>query len=295
MYGYIRPLRGELRVRDLERYNENYCGLCAALKRRYGPLSRFLLSYDLTFLALLLGGDEGSGCRYCPMHPIRRRRCGQGRGLDQAADCSVILSYHKLCDDVSDSRGIKKWTARLLRLLLKGAYTKARGRLPEIDVIAKGELERLGALEREKTPSPDRAADCFAQLLAAFASLPAEEERRRILREILYHVGRSIYLLDAVDDLEEDSRADRYNPLRLRWGDKPDHAAMEEIRGTLNLSQRMAVSAMELLEKDENTPILENILMLGLPAVTELVFSGEWKNKKKLARQWRRRDREAKL
>ena len=295
MYGYIRPLRWELRVRELERYNESYCGLCAALKRRYGPLARFLLSYDLTFLALLLGGDDGSGCRYCPLHPVRRRRCGSGRGLDLAADCSVILSYHKLCDDIRDSRGIKRLAARLLRSLLQRAFQKARKQLPEIDEAVERELERLGELERANTPSPDRAADCFAQLLAAFGTLAGDEERRRILREILYHVGRSIYILDALDDLEEDSRAGRYNPLRLRWGDRPDEDALEEIRGTLNLSQRMAVSALELLEKDDNTPITENILMLGLPAVTGLVLSGEWKNKKKLARQWRRRDREAKL
>ena len=61
------------------------------------------------------------------------------------------------------------------------------------------------------------------------------------------------------------------------------------------MSQRLAVSALALLRQNENTPITENILMLGLPAVTGLVMSGEWKNKKKLARQWRRRDREAKL
>lgn len=292
MYGYIRPLRGELRVRELERYNESYCGLCAALKRRYGPLARFLLSYDLTFLALLLGGDDGSGCRYCPLHPVRRRRCGSGSGLDMAADCSVILSYHKLCDDVRDSRGVKRLSARLLRMLLKGAYRKAQRMLPDIDSTVAHKLQRLAELEGQNCSSPDRAADCFAELLAAFAALAADEERRRILREILYHVGRSIYILDALDDLGEDVRAGRYNPIRLRWGDRPDEAALEEIRGTLNLSQRMAVSALELLEKDNNTPITENILMLGLPAVTNLVFGGEWKNKKKLARQWRRRDRE---
>ena len=292
MYGYIRPLRGDLRVRELERYNECYCGLCAALKRRYGPLSRYILSYDLTFLALLLGGSEGGGCRYCPLHPIRRR-CGCGRGLDLAADGSVILSYHKLCDDVRDSRGPKRLLARLLRALLTPAYRKARKQLPEIDSSVQHELQRLAELEGQNAPSLDKAADCFAQLLAAFGALAEKEERRRILREILYHVGRSIYILDAVDDLAEDVRTGRYNPLRLRWGDRLDEAALEEIRGTLNLSQRMAVSALELLEKDDNTPITKNILMLGLPAVSGLVLSGEWKNKKKLARQWRRREREA--
>ncbi|MBE6969620.1 MAG: hypothetical protein E7442_05825 [Ruminococcaceae bacterium] len=295
MYGYIRPLRGELRVRDLERYNEVYCGLCTALKKRYGPLARFLLSYDLTFLALLLGGDEGCGSHFCPLHPLRRRRCGSGSGIDMAADGSVILSYHKLCDEVRDNRGLKRLRAGLLRTLLRGAYHRVRERLPETDESVSRELARLAVLEEKNCASLDESADCFAQLLAAFSVLAADNERQRVLRELLYHVGRSIYILDAVDDLQDDVRAGRYNPLRFRWGDKPDEAAMEEIRGTLNLSQRMAASALQLLERDENTPITENILMLGLPAVSGLVLSGEWKNKKKLARQWRRRDRRLEL
>lgn len=295
MYGYIRPLRGELRVADYERYQAAYCGLCHALKKRYGPLSRFLVSYDLSFLSLLLAG-ETSSCRcFCPTHPLRKRRCLSGAAGNAAADCCVILSWWKFNDEVRDSRGLRRLAARAARLLYRHAYRRARQKQCSFDEIVKTELSRLAALEAEGTAGLDAAADCFAALLASCGELAATEESRRILREVLYHVGRSIYILDAVDDFEEDVRRGSYNPLWLRYGDRLDDAAKEEIRGTLNLSQRMAVSALSLLERNENTPITENILMLGLPAVTGLVLSGEWKNKKKLARQWRRRDREAEL
>ena len=295
MYGYIRPLRGELRVADYERYQAAYCGLCHSLKKRHGSLSRFLVSYDLSFLALLLEGESGNCRRFCPLHPIRKRRCLRGRALDAAADCCVILFWWKLEDELRDSRGVKRIAARLVRLLYRRPYRRAREAQPELDTAAERELVRLARLEAEKTAPLDEAADCFAQLLAACAELAGTEPQRRILRELLYHVGRSIYILDAVDDFPEDVRRGSYNPLRLRYGDTLDETAREEIRATLNLSQRMAVSALELLERSENTPITENILMLGLPAVTGLVLSGEWKNKQRLARQWRRRDREAEL
>lgn len=295
MYGYIRPLRGELRVADYERYQAAYCGLCHALKKRYGPLSRFLVSYDLSFLSLLLEGD-GGGCRcFCPVHPLKRRRCLQGAASDTAADCCMILVWWKLADEIQDSRGWRRMGARILRLIYARAYRRARRALPAFDDAAGRELSRLARLEREGEACLDAVADCFAQVLAACGEAAAAEPRRRILREILYHVGRSIYILDAVDDFAEDVRHGRYNPLRLRYGDELGERALDEIRSTLNLSQHRAVSAHELLGRDENTAITENILMLGLPAVTGLVLSGEWKNKKKLARRWRRRGLEAEL
>ena len=47
MYGYIRPLKAELKVREYEAYHAMYCGLCRTLGRRYGFAARFLVSYDL--------------------------------------------------------------------------------------------------------------------------------------------------------------------------------------------------------------------------------------------------------
>ena len=41
-------------------------------------------------------------------------------------------------------------------------------------------------------------------LLAAAAEEAEEGPRRRVLREILYHLGRWIYLADAADDLAKD-------------------------------------------------------------------------------------------
>ena len=53
MYGYIRPDIGELRINEYRRFRSAYCGLCEALRQRYGVLARFLIGYDMTFLALL--------------------------------------------------------------------------------------------------------------------------------------------------------------------------------------------------------------------------------------------------
>ena len=42
--------------------------------------------------------------------------------------------------------------------------------------------------------------------------------KRRVLEQLLYHLGRWIYLVDAADDLPEDFASGSYNPLLRRFG-----------------------------------------------------------------------------
>lgn len=54
MFGYVRPVRDELKCRDFDLYRAAYCGLCRCMKERCGWTSTWFLNYDFTFLALLL-------------------------------------------------------------------------------------------------------------------------------------------------------------------------------------------------------------------------------------------------
>ena len=58
MFGYIRPLECELKVREQQEYRAHYCGVCKAIGKRYGQIDRLALSYDAAFLAayFLLNG-----------------------------------------------------------------------------------------------------------------------------------------------------------------------------------------------------------------------------------------------
>ena len=64
----------------------------------------------------------------------------------------------------------------------------------------------------------DQAADTFAQLLAAAAAGVEDPVRRRVLEQMLYHLGRWVYLIDAADDLQKDAVSGNYNPVALRYG-----------------------------------------------------------------------------
>ena len=284
MYGYIRPDRRELRLRDLENYQAAYCGLCHALKERCGVLARLTVSYDLTLLVLLLTEPEEHACKKrCIRHPLTKKRCLCACNATAiAADRGMILSWWKLQDSLRDEKGVKRLGIRLASLFLRRAYRRAAERDRQFDARCSEQLHKLHGLEDGCCDSIDRTADCFAGILAACAE--GSGDRQRILEELLYHVGRSIYLLDAADDREADRTSGSYNPLLLRYP-QWDEEAKESFRRTMTLSQKRAKAAFDLLEENSFTPITDNILTLGLPLMTELVLSGKWKNRKKLLRE----------
>ena len=288
MFGYVVPLRGELKVRELDAYQGVYCGLCHTLGRRYGFLPRLLLSYDFAFLAMVLAGPEGSVAlerRRCVACPVRGKRvCPARPELDTAADASVILTYWKLRDSVADRSFFRGLPARLLSILLRPAYRKAARLRPDFDRQTVSCLEELRTLEEEGSPSLDRTADTFARILAGAAPDTGDTVRDRALGQLLYHVGRWIYLVDAWDDLEEDRAAGRYNPLLLRFPDGPE-THREEVRLTLGHSLNLALSAYHLTDAGPWNGVVLNILCLGLPMVEEAVFTGEWRRRKKENRE----------
>ena len=149
MYGYIRPDIGELRINEYRRFRSVYCGLCEALRQRYGAAARFLVSYDMTFLAALsLTPETKIDARRCPVHPLRKQPCICGTAeLFDAADYTVILAYRKMMDDAADERGVRALSARLAARLLRRGYRKAAARQPGFDENAMQCLARLAAAE----------------------------------------------------------------------------------------------------------------------------------------------------
>lgn len=283
MFGYVRPLKPELRVRELEEYKGVYCGLCRTMGKRHGFLARFTLNYDFTFLAMVLAcGSEPcqfKQCR-CPAHPFQKRKmCLNMPALEVAADESMILSWQKLRDDAVDDGFWRGLPARLASLLLKPAYKKAAAARPEFDRTVTQCLNELHAMEKERCASLDRPADAFARILQAAAPKTENASRDRAVEQLLYHVGRWIYLVDAWDDREEDAKTGNYNPVLERFQQRPEESA-QDMRVTLLHSRNLAASAYSLAQSARWDSILSNILYLGLPAVEELVFAGRWRKKR---------------
>ena len=252
------------------------------MRRRCGIAAPIFLNFDFTFLALLLAPEEGEvleRCHRCHLPPFPRKcMCRQSPALELAADESVILAYWKLRDSAADDGFWGGLPARLLSVLLLPGYRRAARNRPEFDRAVREQLERLARLERENCPSLDRPADAFARLLRAAAPQTGDGARDRAAGELLYHLGRWIYLLDARDDLEDDLARGRYNPIPLRFGPEGGDG---ELVLTLNHSLNLMNSACALLELGRQRELVENVLCYGLPLVQRSVFDGSWKQIKK--------------
>lgn len=284
MFGYVRPNRDELKVRELRDYEALYCGLCHTLGKRHGFFARLFLNYDFTFLAMVL--DRGAGRtalerRRCPARLwCGKKLCADSDGLAAAADAGTVLAYWKLRDTVRDGGFWERLAARGLSALLRPAYRKAAALRPEYARTVQACLEELHVLEDAQSPSLDRTADAFARILQAAAPASGDNARDRALEQVLYHLGRWIYLVDAWDDLEEDRRGGTYNPIAARFSGEAE-ANRAYVRTTLGHSLNLARSAWALLEPGAWRAQVENVLYLGLPLVEELVFTGRWKAVKK--------------
>ena len=291
MYGYVRPLKGELKVREYESFQAMYCGLCHRLRERCGFAARFVVNFDFTFMAMLLSEAESANPAYrrCAASPLKKKCCHCGDpALDAAADYSVILAWWKLRDSVRDDGFWKSLGSRIACALLRRAYRKAAAAAPEFDRCTRENLDALHRLETENSPSLDAAADKFACILEqASASVP-EENRRRALAEIFYHTGRMVYILDAADDLPEDMDAGSYNPLAQRFslvsGALPAEAA-EQLNLTLALSENRLTAAFVLLPEGPWTGVLANIVYDGLPWMRRMVLSGKWREIRKIHKE----------
>lgn len=247
-------------VSDAEkaRYQAFYCGLCRALKDRYGQVSRVTLSYDLTFLVILCDSlhepAEETGEGTCVTHPAKPYAWIRSRYSDYAADLSVALAYHKCLDDVEDDDSAK---AKAASALLRSAYVRAEARIPDQCLAIEQAMALIRKLEADPDTPPDEASHVFGNLLGALFSYD-QGIWAGAMRTFGQELGHFIYLMDAAVDYKQDEKSGSYNPF-VRLGMSP-----EAMRDTLEDSIAMASSTFEKLPLENDIDLLRSVLYAGV-------------------------------
>ena len=79
MFGYVTVNKPEIKFKDFDMYRSFYCGLCRELRERYGIPGQISLTYDMTFVVLLLSGvyepPTQKGTSRCAVHPLNHSLC----------------------------------------------------------------------------------------------------------------------------------------------------------------------------------------------------------------------------
>lgn len=261
MFGYVTAEKEQLTPEEWLRYRSAYCGLCRTLEGEYGQVSRLTLTYDMTFLVLLLSSlyepEETAGARRCPAHPGKPRSYWVTEATGYAAGMNVALAYEKSLDDWRDDRSL---LGKGGAAALKKAREKAQKAYPAQCAVIREELTRLQALEAEKRCDPDQTANCFGRIMAALLCWK-KDRWSPLLEQMGLSLGRFIYLMDAWEDLEKDLRKGRYNPLKDA-AERPDFD--QWARDMLMVMLGDCTAAMEQLPLVQDVEILRKILYSGV-------------------------------
>ena len=295
MLGYVVPCKSELKLREFEVYNAYYCAICHSIRDRYGQLPRLLLSYDSVFLAMIISAldssDEQISTFRCLTHPTRKRNIVSSMPeIDYAADALILLAYYNLKDDKEDEH---KVLGSAGELLLRGAYKKVKNEMPEKAENIIEALNEIRELEKAEEPLIDRVEEPFAYIMETVLDWPGIDDivvnedvrdkdaylksMHEAYRQIGHYLGKWIYLIDAIDDLEKDKQSGSYNP--LKYGDY----SIDRLQLNLQLYLAKIAEAMELLPIRKNVEIIKNIVYVGLNTKNDEVL--EKYNKENLNEQ----------
>ena len=261
MFGYIIINKGDMKFKEFDVYHSYYCGLCRSLKEHYGVTGQLSLTYDMTFLTLLLTSLYEPETKIyevkCVAHPFEKHLVRQNRFSDYAADMNVLFTYYKCEDDWNDDKKVSKLAfgkllEKAFRRLCKNYGEKAKR-------ISKA-MQELSAAEQKKVMDIDYMSGLFGSIMGELMT-PLEDEWHETLYRLGSFLGKYIYLLDAYEDIEEDLRKQRYNRLLQKYED-PDFE--EELKMILTMMMSECCKEFEKLPILENVEILRNILYSGV-------------------------------
>lgn len=271
MFGYIKPDKENLYVKELTLYKAVYCGLCETIKKNVSFILPFKLSYDFVFLLMVratLTGEKSSikkgRCKYNPFKSVMYAINPESSLF--AARLALILTALNLEDDLKDKDTsiFKKIFTYPLSFYFKKKLKK-NGEYSDLVNNIRFKLSQMSLLEKEKCSDIDKMCELFGDIMSESLSFSLASKEEKIARQIGSSIGKFIYLTDAIDDAKSDEKKHSYNPLIEKYGSYKDiYKNINEIDIVLSMYTKDALLAFNLLEKNEYTSIINNVLTLGL-------------------------------
>ena len=277
MFGYININRKELSDENFRLYQSYYCGLCHVLRKNSGVKGQMLLSYDMTFLIVLLTGLYEPEYReeqfFCPVHPGKKKTARINAATYYAADMNVLLAYHNFDDDWRDDKAYVKHAASAL---IRKEYERISKKYPRQAAALEHYIRKLTEYEKTNETNIDLLAGLTGEMLGEFFvwkdDIWADE-----LRCLGFYLGKFVYLMDAYEDIDKDAKSGHYNPfLELKKENEKDFETLARVILTSMMSE--CSKSFERLPILLHADILRNILYSGVWSKYEYI---QMKKKKK--------------
>ena len=265
MFGYVTVYKPELKIKDYTKYRAYYCGLCRVLMEDYGVTGQLTLSYDMTFMVILLTSlyesDTEFRLKRCKVHPIKKNPMLINDMTRYSAKMNIVMSYYHLVDDWNDDKSPLGLTGSAL---LKKKTQKIENDYPRQAKVIKEELNQIAQYEKENCDNIDLVAGCFGRLMAELLIIK-EDAWEEDLRRIGFYLGKFIYIIDAWEDLDKDLKKGSYNPL------KKLHEALSYEDYEAVCKQMLTMMMAEVSDAFERLPCLVDVDILR-----NVIYAGVW-------------------
>ena len=268
MFGYVVMNKPEIRFKDFDLYRSFYCGLCRELREKYGISGQITLTYDMTFVVVLLSAlyepPTQKGTTRCVIHPVCRQPVRKNVATEYGADMNVLLTYYKCMDDWEDE---KKFAALGYGKILQRKNNRLSRQYPEKAEKIRKLLEKLSQMEKAGETDIDKMSGCFGQIMEEIFAWK-KDVWEDSLRRMGFYLGKFIYILDAYDDVEKDVKNGNYNPFAEKYIMK---GFDEQVRQLLIMMMAQTCREFEKLPIIKYTDILRNILYSGVWCRFEMI------------------------
>jgi len=262
MFGYVTINKEALSKEEYQRFRAHYCGLCRTLGERYGKVGRTALSYDMTFMGMLLTSlyepAEETGEQRCAARPARPHAYVVSEASRYAADMNIALAYHVCRDHMEDDNST---SARAKVKLLKKPYAQVKALYPDKCALIEECVANIREIEKDKNAPLDAPSNETGRLLGAIYAWK-DDLWAPTLYDMGSALGRFIYVMDAYDDLADDLKRNRFNPL-ISLREKQDFEEMCQKILTMHIA--------ECAQEFEKLPIINDANILKC-----VLYSGVW-------------------
>ena len=276
MFGYVIPDKLNMFMKDYYGYRGFYCGLCKSIGRRCGQLMRINTTYDMTFLNVLahavLDVELPMKMETCILNAVQKKLVAQDDEITQkVVDISTILAHYKCVDDFKDEKSLSKKMADAM--VIRRHYKKAKKRYPNLDEFINQRYADLAKLEKEKCSSPDRVAHPFAEIMTKIGEVVFGDKYDEPVKDMMYNMGKWVYICDAVDDVDDDFKKKGYNVFLQNYQYTDRAAFLKDNQEVLKFILMSAYNAIlgdfDKIQVKKYEGILTNIIWYGMLNNTE--------------------------
>ena len=277
MFGYLSLNKGELKIKDYETYRSFYCGLCNSLKDGYGRFGQVTLTFDMTFLTILLTSlyelPKETKMERCILHPVKKHRTIENTATAYCSDMNILLAYHNLMDDWIDQKRVDKL---VVARQLEKQYRMVERKYPRQAKAVRAYIKQLHRCERRKEKNLDKVAGYTGRLLGEIFAWK-EDMWAPHLKKMGFYIGKYIYLIDAFEDREQDRQSQQYNPWLLQ---SKEHNTEEYCQIVLRMMMIECAKEFEFLPLIDHVDILRNIIYSGIWYQFSRIVAGEGQERK---------------